>query len=366
MERQKRIIKTSIIGILINVLLSAFKAMVGFFANSIAVILDAINNLSDALSSIVTIIGIKIAGKEPDNDHPYGHGRIEYFTSQIIGIIILLAGILALKQSIEKIIKPVELNYTLASLLIIIMAIITKYILAKYYEKVGQEIKSDSLIASGIDAFSDAIISLSTFISAIISVIWHINIEGFLGIIISMFIIKNSIEILRTNINALIGVRVNSELAAKIKKDINKFDLVLGTYDLILHNYGPTNLIGAVNIEVNDNLTAKEIHTLTRKINHDIYKKYNIFLTIGIYASNDSDKKTKQIKKYLSKILANYPEVLNLHAFYIEEDNNVITFDLIIDFASDRKQIKKEIIAKMQEKYPDYVYHVVLDSNYSD
>ncbi len=366
MKREKRIVFTSIVGISANLLLSTFKAIVGFFANSIAIVLDAINNLSDAVSAIVTIIGIKLAGKEPDSDHPYGHGRIEYFASQIIGILILLAGVLAFKASIDKIIHPVNTTFSYVSVIILIAAIITKCVLAKYYQRVGKELDSDMLIASGMDAYSDAIISVSTLVSALISIIWHVNIEGFLGVVISAFIIKNSIAILKENINALIGVRINSELSTKIKKDINKYDLVLGTYDLILHNYGPTNIIGSTNIEVKDDLTAKEIHTLTRKISHDILKKYGIFLVIGIYASNENDEKSKEIKKYLKKVLKTYPEVLELHAFYIEEDNDVITFDLIIDFVSDRNAIKKEIIAKMKEKYPDYEYHVVLDANFSD
>ena len=365
MKRQKRIIKTSIFGIIINIFLSMTKAIVGILANSIAITLDAINNLSDAVSSLVTIIGIKLAGKEPDRKHPYGHGRIEYFTSQIIGIIILLAGIMAFKESIYKIVYPPETNYTLFFLITILLAIVTKYFIAVYYKKIGKEINSDSLVASGIDALSDTLISISTFISAIINLYWNINIEGFLGIVISAFIMKNGIGILKTSINALLGVRISSDLSNKIKKDIQKFDLVLGVFDLILHNYGPTKMIGSVNIEVEDKLTAKDIHTLTRKISHEIYKKYNIFLTIGIYASNSKSKKSKLIKNYLLKILQEYPEVLEIHAFYLEEDNNAITFDLMLDFAADSRQIKKEIITKMKEKYPNYEYHVVLDLDFS-
>ena len=284
MNRDKIIIQTSIKGIIVNVILVIFKAIVGFVANSIAIVLDSVNNLTDALSSIITIIGTKLAGKAPDKDHPYGHGRIEYIASAIIAIIILTAGITAIKESAMKIIEPEEANYSIASLIIVAVAVVVKFIFGKYVKGIGNKINSGSLVASGSDAIFDSVLSLSTFVAAIISMVWHISLEGFLGIIIGLFIIRASIEMLKETLNSVIGTRVDNELSKKIKETINSFEEVQGTYDLILHNYGPTQMIGSVHIQVDDEMTAKEIHALTRTIEGKVYTELGIILTIGILA----------------------------------------------------------------------------------
>ena len=191
MDRKKVIVRTSLQGIVVNLILVAFKAVVGFIANSIVIILDAVNNLSDALSSIITIIGTKLAGKAPDKEHPYGHGRIEYFASVIIGVIVLAAGLTALKESAQKIIAPEKANYSIASLIVILVAVFVKFFFGRYVKRVGERINSGSLVASGSDALFDSILSLSTFIAAIISMIWHISLEGILGAFIAIIIYRN-------------------------------------------------------------------------------------------------------------------------------------------------------------------------------
>ena len=215
MERQKTIIKTSILGIIVNLILVAFKAIIGILVNSIAIILDAVNNSGDAMSSIITIIRTKLSGKAPDKKHPYGHGRIEYFAAVIIAIILVIAGVTAFKESFEKIINPIHANYSIASLIIIIVAIIVKFVYGRYVKKIGKEINSQSLIAAGTDAFMDSILSLTTLIAALISLIWNISLEGYLGVIISIIIIKSSIEILKETIDSMIGERADPELSKK-------------------------------------------------------------------------------------------------------------------------------------------------------
>ena len=367
MERQKKIIKTGILGIIVNLILVIFKATIGIIVNSFAIILDAVNNLSDAMSSIITIIGIKLSGKAPDKEHPYGHGRIEYFASVIIAIILLLAGITALKESFEKIINPVLADYSAASLIIIITAIIVKLVYGQYVEKIGKSINSQSLIAAGTDAFMDAILSLSTLVGATISIIWHLSLEGYLGTIISFVIIKSSASILKETIDSMIGQRADHEISKKIKEEINSFDEVQGCYDLNMHNYGPSNIIASAHIQVRNDMTAEEIHILTRKITYDIFEKFRIILTtIGIYAAND-DGECKEIKEQLENIISQYQEILQIHGFYIDEENKDVYFDLIIDFdADDKEKIKDEIIEKIKEKYPKYNYNIIIDSDITD
>ena len=367
MERNKVIIKTSIIGIVTNIVLVVFKATVGLIVNSIAIILDAVNNLSDAISSIITIIGAKLAGRKPDKEHPYGHGRIEYFASLIIAIIVFIAGATSGKESIEKIIHPVKADYTVASLIIIIVAIIIKFFLGRHVKKVGEKIDSQSLIASGTDAFMDAILSFSTLVAAVISLIWGISLEGYLGFIISVIIVKSSFDIIKETLNSIIGARADGELTQKLREKVNGFEEVQGVYDITLHNYGPSQIMGSLHIQVDDNMTAKEIHKLTRKIQMQIYEELGTVVTIGIYASNSSDEFYVEIKNELTKIIQKYKEIIQMHGFYVDEESKTISFDLIIDFKAESKEkTRDEVIKEIKEKYPEYNYFVILDTDISD
>ena len=301
MDRQKKIVKTSILGIVVNVLLVIFKAMIGVLVNSIAIILDAVNNLTDAISSIVTIIGTKLAHKKPDKEHPFGHGRIEYFTSVVVSFIVLLAGAGALKESVEKIINPGELDYSLISLFVISVAVLVKFFFGKYVKKIGREVNSQSLVASGEDAFMDSILSLTTLVSGILNYVWKLNIEGYLGVLISFVILKSATDMLRETLNIMIGERADKEITDKLKKIISSHSEVKGTYDLAIHNYVPSKVIATAHIQVRDDMTAQEIHILTRRITLEIYNKLGIVSTIGIYASNDEGK-FGDIKRHINRL----------------------------------------------------------------
>ncbi len=363
MSREEKIVKTSIIGIIVNLILVAFKATIGILVNSIAITLDAVNNLTDALSSIITIIGTKLAGRAPDKDHPYGYGRIEYFSSVIIAAIVLWAGITALMESWPKIFHPDVTSYTTVSLIIIAVAVAVKFLLGRYVKGVGESINSQALVASGSDAFFDAILSLSTLVAAIISIFFHISLEGILGVIISLVIIKASIDMLRETLDSMIGARIDSELSRKIKDSILEVPGVYGAYDLTLHNYGPEQMQGSVHVEVDDSLTAIEIHSLTRNIAYKIFEEFSIILTVGIYARND---KYKNIRQDLEMIASEYEEVLEIHGFLVYEDRNIATFDIIVDFDADREKVKKEIISKIKAKHPEFDYIIIDDYDVSD
>ena len=366
MEREKKIIKTSILGIVVNIILVIFKATIGFLANSIAIILDAVNNLTDVISSVVTIIGTKLAGKAPDKEHPYGHGRIEYLASLVVSEIVLLAGVTAIKESIEKIINPGETDYSIISLIIITVAVATKFFLGKYVKKVGKSVNSQSLIASGQDAFMDSILSFTTLVAAIINFVWHLSLEGYLGVIISIVIIKSAIEMLKETVRIVIGERADKEITEKIKQKVCSYENVQGAYDLTLHNYGPSKTIATVHIQVPDEMHADEIHILTRQISMDLYNEYGILLTVGIYAANDKEE-YKEIKKALADIISDYKDLKQIHGFYVDEQNSNIYFDLIIDFACpNQEEVKNDVIKKMESRYPKYKFNVILDADFSD
>lgn len=362
-SREKTIIKTSVIGIFANVLLSIFKAIVGLLANSIAITLDSLNNLSDALSSIITIVGAKLAGKAPDKEHPYGHGRIEYLAAMTIAIIVLYAGITALIEAVKKVFDPQVPDYTTVSLIVVAVAIIVKIFLGISFKRVGKRVKSDSLINSGTDAMMDVAISVATLVSAIIFIISGVNIEAWIGILISILIIKSGIDMLKVTVSQILGERGEKEIYKAVEKTVMECEEINGAYDLILHNYGPDTYIGSVHIEVPDTMTAIEIDEITRKIMKKVYQKHNVILAaIGIYALNTKDKNVIDMRNKISNIVYSYKTVIQMHGFYLNEKEKIINFDIIIDFTDkNRDDVYKDIYNKIKEIYPEYELNITMD-----
>ncbi|MBR6252993.1 MAG: cation transporter [Clostridia bacterium] len=367
-KREKIVVRTSIISILANIILAGFKAFVGFLANSIAIISDAVNNLSDALSSIITIIGTKLAGKAPDKKHPYGYGRIEYMTSLIVSAIVLYAGVTALVESIKKIFNPEVPDYSTVTLVVIVAGIIVKFALGLYVKRKGKQVNSDSLVASGSDAFNDAILSISVLASAVIYLIFGISLEAYVGVLLSLFIIKAGFELIKESVDNMLGVRVESDLSREIKKDVLEEKDVQGVFDLVLNDYGPDKYLGSVHIEVADTLTVADIDKISRRITKKISEKYGVILhTIGVYSVNTKDENIKKVQNEIHKIVFSHNGILQMHGFYFDEEDKSISFDIIIDFAiKDREKVYEEIFNEVQEKYKDYKISITLDVDVSD
>ncbi len=375
MDRNRKIVRTSVLGIVVNLALAAFKAAVGLLANSIAVLLDAVNNLSDALASMITIVGTKLSGRRPDKKHPYGYGRVEYLTSVVIAAIVLLAGATSLRESAEKAIHPEETSYTVVSIVILAAAVAVKFLLGRYTKRMGAEVDSGALIAAGTDAFFDSILSLATLLAAIAGLLWGWKLEGVLGVAISLLIIKAGFDMLREMLDNIIGARIDSELSRSVKREIAQFPEVLGVFDLSVHNYGPTELIGSAHIEVPDEMTALEIHHLTRAISAQVYRKLGMVLTLGIYAAGDSsellperrDKATAYaVRDKATAYAVQRKEILQLHGFYYDEAKKQVYFDMIVDFEADADAVRAEMISELQKSFPDHRFDIVLDSDYSD
>ena len=367
MTREKKIVQTSLIGILGNVLLVGAKAFIGFLANSISIITDAINNLSDALSSLITIVGTKLANKKPDKKHPFGHGRVEYLTSLAIAILILFAGGTAIYQSIMTLIEGRVAEYDYVSIIIISIAIVVKVGLGLYFRLVGNKVKSEPLKASGKDALFDALLSVATIIGIVTSIVWGINVEGYIGILIGLFIIKSGIEILLDGVSMIVGERADQEYVNKIKKIVCSFEGVQGAYDLIINNYGTNKAIASVHIEVEDSLTARDIHHLTRSITEKVYMETGAVLTVGIYAKNEGNERIKEIKSFISSLVKDNKHIKQLHGFYVDDEKKLITFDLVFDFECPKpEEVIKEITSKLKGAYPDFNYYIVQDTDFTD
>ena len=366
-DRGKKIIQTSLVGIFANLGLVVIKAIVGLFAMSIAIIMDAINNLSDALSSVITIVGTKLAQKKPDEKHPYGHGRVEYLTSLIISVIIIIAGSAAIVESILAIIENNLPQFEIWSVILIAIAVLVKIAISFFFRYRGKKLNSDALKGSGIDALFDAFLSLGTLIAIIVALIWKVNIEGYIGVIIGLFMIKSGIGVLRGSLSSIIGERTSKETSEAIKKLVCSNPEVKGAYDLIVNNYGPDRGIGSIHIEVDDNLTAKEIHPLTRRIAVQVYNEFGIIMTIGIYASNSSDQEIVKIRDAIRDEVFSHPTIKQMHGFYVDQESKTISFDLIVDFKDkDSAALIKEIHDKLVDKFPDYHFYIVEDKDFTD
>ncbi|MBP5718200.1 MAG: cation transporter [Abditibacteriota bacterium] len=363
--RNSVIIKTSVIGIGANVLLASFKAVVGLAVHSVAVLMDAVNNLSDALSSLITIIGAKLSQKAPDKKHPLGHGRYEYLSATVISVIVLYAGVAALTESVKAIIHPKTPEYSTVSLIIISAAVIVKIILGTYVKKTGKRVDSDALTASGSDALFDAVISLTTLVAAVIFILTGISTEAYLGAVIALIIVKSGIEMLRETLSEILGERIDPALAKKIKSCINSFPEVGGAYDLVIHNYGPEYLIGSVHIELPDTMTVGEADALERDIAEKVNKECGVIMAgISVYSANTE---SAHIREKIQKVLDEYPEVLETHGFYIEDGTKNVKLDIIIDFdAENPAEIYNEVSEKIRALYPDYNFDIFLDADISD
>lgn len=365
--REKTIVRTSVIGIVTNLLLVGFKAFVGLMSNSIAIILDAVNNLSDALSSVVTIIGAKLGAKQPDKKHPLGYGRIEYLSSMIVAALVLYAGITSLVESIKKIFHPEAADYGTVTLVIISVAIVVKLLLGLYVKKQGKKVNSGALAASGSDAMFDAILSASVLASAIVYLVWGVSLEAYVGVIIAGFIIKAGIEMMIETLNDIIGKREDAEITKELKQIICEEEAVLGAYDVTLFNYGPNKNYGSVHVELPDTLTVDEVDRITRRIQTNVFHKTGVILTgIGVYSYNTSNDEAAQMRNRIQQTVLSHEWALQMHGFYADTEQKTLRFDVVMSFDVDRKEALETLYQEIRGLYQDYEILIVPDVDIAD
>lgn len=366
-NREKTIVKTSVIGIVTNLFLVGFKAFVGFVSNSIAVILDAVNNLSDALSSLITIIGAKLGSKQPDKKHPLGYGRIEYLSSMIVAAIVLYAGLTSCVESVKKIIHPEAADYGTVSIIIISVAIVVKLILGMYVKKKGKAVNSGALVASGSDALFDAVLSSSVLVSAIIFLIWGVSLEAYVGVIIACFIIKAGVEMMIETLNDIIGKREDAETSLELKRIICEEEAVLGAYDVTIFNYGPNRNYASVHIELPDTLSVDDVDKITRRIQVNVFHKTGIVLTgIGVYSYNTSDNEAARMRNAIQKTVMSHDWALQMHGFYADTEKKTLRFDVVLSFDIERKEALDTLNGEISALYPDYEILIVPDVDMAD
>lgn len=354
-DRDKVIVRTSVIGILANILLASFKAVIALAANSIAVLLDAVNNLSDALSSIITIVGTKLASKLPDKKHPLGYGRIEYLSAMIVSGIVLYAGITSCVESIKKIIHPEKADYSTVSLIIIAVAVVVKIVLGQYVKGQGKKVNSGSLIASGADALFDAILSASVLASAIIFITTGLSLEAYVGVVISGFIVKAGVEMMIDTLNEILGVRADKDLTNRIKKILSSDEHVRGAYDLVMYNYGPDRNYASVHIELPDDMSVREVDKLTRKLEADVYRETGVVVAaVGLYSYNTKNDEALEIQNGVRKIVLAHDWAIQMHGFYVDLETKEMTFDVVISFEVNAKESLAILQEELHNAFPEY------------
>ena len=325
------------------------------------------NNLSDALSSVITIIGAKLANRKPDKEHPLGHGRTEYISAMIVAAIVLYAGLTALIESVKKIITPEPADYSITSLIILGGAIVVKLLLGTFVKAQGKKVNSGSLIASGSDALFDAILSGSVLASAIIFLLTGFSLEAYVGVLISIMIIKSGVEMLMETLNDIVGKRADPELTTKIKSILNDADEVLGAYDLILYNYGPDRNYGSVHLELPDTMTVEEVDRLSRTLQERVYLETGVILTgVGVYSYNTANNESARIRNTVHKQVMSHDWALQMHGFYVDMEQKLMRFDVVMSFDVNHSEGLQELYAEIGAMYPDWTVQITADVDVSD
>ena len=366
-SRDKVIVRTSIVGIAANFLLAGMKAVVGMLSNSIAVLLDAVNNLSDALSSVITILGAKLSARKPDRNHPLGHGRIEYMSALIISFIVLYAGATSAVESVKKIFEPENADYSVMHLVLIGSAVVVKILLGSFFKRQGRKVNSTALVASGTDATFDAILSTSVFVSALVFMLTGLSLEAYVGVVISAFIIRSGIELLRDTLDDILGKRADSDLSKKIKEIACSEPEVYGAYDLFLNNYGPDKNYASIHVELADTMTVEQVDVLTRRIQEKVYAETGVIITgVGVYSYNTRDDEVAHIRNRVQQLVMEHEWALQIHGFHVDPQEKSMRFDVVFSFDKEPAQGVSEITAEVQKEFPGYSVVVIPDVDLTD
>jgi len=347
-----------------NVLLAAFKAAVGMTAGSVAVVMDAVNNLSDALGSVLTLVGVQLARRPPNAKHPFGYGRIEYFSAVSIAALVLAAGAGSLVESAKKIVHPVVPEYGTVALSVVAVAVAAKLALGRYVSVQGRACNSDALIASGADAIFDAVLTAATLVGALLVKFAGLNLDGWIGAVISLLILKAGAGMLMEAVANIMGSRPDAEVSKKIRETVEAVPGVIGAYDLVLHNYGPNTAIGSIHVEIDGSLDAAAIHRLTHAVQRAVIDAFHVFLTVGIYAIDPARRDDIVAIETAAKA---HPGVKAVHGVFFDDDSASMSFDVLVDFtARDRPALRGAILADLAPRFPDRVIAINFDTDYSD
>ena len=363
-SREGVVSATSVLSVIVNLSVALMKVVVGLLASSIAIVSEGVNNATDALSSILTLVGTKLAAKEPDKKHPFGYGRIEYLTNIVISSFILFGGFEMLTSSIRLIFVPEKLSISYVSLAVVAVSAVIKYALGIYTIKTGKRVGSPSLEAVGVDCRNDSFVSLVTIISSLIFLLTSFSIDAFAGVFTSSLIIKAGVDILKDTVSELLGQPADEELVRKLYKEIRDADGVVNAVDMILHNYGPDSYTGSCNVELDHSRSVADVYSVLRPLQIRLYEKYHVGMVFGIYAVDTGSKQSKKLRQEIASFVQKREHIKSYHAIYSDPQSDRIYCDLVLDYEADRMKILDEFTAYIKELYPDKEVQVNIDRDF--
>lgn len=360
---------SSVVGILCNLLLFGTKLMVGFFLNSISVMADAFNNLSDAASSIIGFIGVKMAERPADEEHPFGHGRIEYIAAFIVAFLVIQVGFSFLKGAVDKIREPEELKFQAVSIIILLLSICIKLWLGMFNRKLGKRINSKVMLATAADSLGDVVTTSATILSVVVYYFSGLNIDGFVGLFVALIVMWAGVGIARDTLAPLIGEAIDPELGRKIKEFVEEYDGIVGSHDLIIHNYGPSKSMASIHAEVPNDTDIEESHEIIDRIEKDAYENMGLLLTIHMDPIETKDEFVLKVRRDVEEAVAGVDSLLSIHDFRLVDGRHQINliFDMIVphEYGHEKqKEVTYEVISRLKDIDPRYNCVINVEKSY--
>ena len=366
--RGKYGVLSSATGIVVNILLSIVKLFIGIIANSISIISDALNNITDVGSSVVTMIGFKISQKKIDKDHPWGHGRMEYITAFIVDIIILMVGFELLKSSIDKIIHPELPAVNNVTIIILVIAVLTKLWLFLFYKKIAEMIDSNAIKGNAYDSISDSISTLVVLISAVVAKLCGVSIDGYASLIVSVFILFTGYKAIKETVDLLLGMKPDPEFIKDIEDEAKKYEMISGIHDIMVHDYGPGRKIVSFHAEVPADGDICKVHDIIDQMEQDLFEKFNCITTIHMDPIVVDNKEINDMRDFTEKIVKELNSEFSIHDFRMTDGGKRVNliFDLVVprDKEYDKEEIIKNVQQKIHEKDKKYFAVIKVETSY--
>ena len=364
-DRNKIIARTSVIGIVVNVLVASVKVAVGALTSSVAIVSEGVNNAADALTSVLTLVGTKLAGRRPDEKHPFGYGRIEYLTALVIAVLILVSGVEMLIGSVKLVFKPEPLSVSYVSLTIVAVTAVIKFVLGVYTIAMGRKASSGALEAVGIDCRNDSFVSLVTIASVVVFLVWGLSVDAYAGIFTSAMIIKSGLEVLLETVAELLGRPGEKDLAERIYHKVRTTDGVINAADMMLHNYGPGAWSGSVNVEIDHEKTVGEVYAILHALQLRIMHDEKVTMVFGVYAVDDDHEDVRQIRRSVGEFVKTHEHVRSFHAVYLDPETGKIYCDLIVDYTlRDWDALRAEFLAYMDKGYSGRAIELTIETEF--
>lgn len=352
-ERTGIINRTSILGIVVNVLIAGVKIAAGLLASSVAIVSEGVNNAADALTSVLTMVGTRLAGRHPDAKHPFGYGRIEYLTGLVVAVVIIVSGVQMLIESVKLIFRPEELSISYVSLTIVAVSAVVKFFLGLYTIARGRVAKSDALVGVGLECRGDSYISIITIGVAVVFLLTGVSLDAYAGVVMSAIILKAGVEVLLKIVSELIGRPGEKELATKIYQLVRATPGVVGAADMMLHNYGPNAWSGSVNVEIDHAKSVGEVYAMLHELQLGIMHEEHVTMVFGVYAVDDDHVETRRIRRTILEYVKAHEHVKSFHAVYLEPGTNRLYCDLVVDYElADWGALRADFLDYMKAKVP--------------